>query len=455
MPPIAMHVASETFCERNFAFSLYEMSSPLKTAAGAAVVASLLTVIACGSSGDPGGSTVPDDLTSSGSSGASGTSGSSGDFGGSCGSFGSSGTSGGGKECAAQEAAASLTKRPVDIIFVIDNSGSMSGEIAEVEKQINLNFATLIEASKIDYRVIMLAKHGNFAQQSICVAAPLSGTSCKPIPAEPVESAKFFQHSKFISSFNALCRVVDSFSKADDFNKHPTGYGALLRANAAKVIVAITDDRVSTGQQEGCNKPYDDQNNVSGGNVVSTFETDLLALPGAPFGTPGKPNYTFHSIIGVAPFDNADLTKAHPPTAPIVTGKCSPGSENPGTGYQALSVKSGGLRYPSCGLNYTTIFKEIAKGVIEGAKVACEFPVPAAPAGQTLDLATVVPHYTPGAGGAGKDFTQVPNLAACAPDKFYIENNTIKLCPTTCTDVQADPKAAIKVLFGCAVKAAN
>ena len=431
------------------------MNSSVKPALGVAVLSCLLTAVACGSGptlGDPG-FTDPN-LSSSGASGQSSGEGSSG-FGSSGASSGTSGASGG-VECAAQEASASLTKRPVDIIFAIDNSGSMSGEIAEVEKQINQNFATLIEASKIDYRVIMIAKHGANSAQRVCVSAPLSGTNCTPPPAVPAETAKFYQHSKFVSSFNALCRIVDSFSKPDDDNKHPTGYGSLLRANASKVIVVITDDRVSTNQPEGCVKPYDDKNTAVGGGEASTaFENDLFALPGAPFGTAAKRNYTFHSIIGLAPFDNADLTKAHPTASPIITGKCTPGSENPGTGYQSLSMKSGGLRYPSCGLNYTTIFQEIAKGVIDGAKVACEFPVPAAPAGQTLDLATVVPRYTPGGGGAGKDFGQIANAAACAADKFYIENGVIKLCKATCDAVQADPKAAIKVSFGCAVKGAN
>lgn len=430
------------------------MSSTLKTVAGVAVVSSLLTVLACGSSSDdPGAGGGDDGLTSSGSSGASG---SSGDFG-TSGSSGQSSGSSGGKECAAQEAAASLTKRPVDIVFVIDNSGSMSDEIAETEKQINQNFANIIDASNIDYRVIMLSQHGKNSSQRICVSAPLSGATCAPTPpAEPVETAKFFHHSKFISSYNALCRVVDSFAKTDDLNKHPTGYGALLRANASKVIVVITDDRVSTSQPEGCSKPYNDNNTVAGGDTASTqFENDLLALPGSPFGTAAKRNYTFHSIIALAPFDAADLKKAHPPTAPIILDKCQGGAQNPGTGYQSLSVKTGGLRYPTCGHDYTTIFQEIAKGVVEGAKVACDFPVPPAPEGQTLDLATVVPHYTPGAGGAGKDFGQVANVGACAADKFYIENNTIKLCPATCDAVQADPKASIKVLFGCAPKGAN
>jgi hypothetical protein len=434
------------------------MSSKLKTVAGVAVVSSLLTVIACGSSGEAPGEFGEDNLNASSSSGTSGTSGgSSGDFGTSGGTSGSSGSSGG-TECAAQEAAATLTKSPVDIIFVIDNSGSMSGEIAEVEKQINDNFATIIEASKIDYRVIMVTRHGANTSQRVCVKAPLSGAAtCTPAPAQPVETAKFFHHSVNVQSTDAWCRLDEFYAKTDEFGKHPTGWGSLLRAAALKVFVVISDDRVSCSFG---GTTYNDR--VSAGTTVAdgtaaaaAFDSRILALSPAQFGTAAKRNYVWHSIIALKEFDSGDKTKAHPSTAPIVTDICTPGAQQPATGHQAMSKLTGGLRYPTCGLDYTTIFTEMAKGVISGAKVACEFPVPPAPAGQTLDLATVVPHYTPGAGGAGKDFAQVANAAACAADKFYIENNAIKLCPATCDAVQADPKAAIKVIFGCAIKGAN
>lgn len=363
---------------------------------------------------------------------------------------------GSGAECAEQQAPATYAKRPVDIIFAIDNSSSMSDEIAEVEKQINTNFASIIDASPVDYRVIMLSRHGDNTTQRICVRAPLSGTNCDPVPDAPAETARFFQYSKFVTSYNALCRIVDSFDKPDDFNEHPAGYGELLRPDAFKVIVVISDDRVSTAQPAGCYKPYDDENSAQGAGTASTsFENDLLSLPGHPFGTQGNRNYVFHSIVGVNPFDEADLSKAYPWTAPISTGHCGPTVEHAGTGYQALSMKTGGLRYPTCGLDYTTIFREIAKGVIDGATVACELPIPAAPQGQTLDLSTVVPRYSPGGTMPPVDFGQVPNAGACQANKFYIEGEKIKLCPATCAEVQANPNAGLKVFYGCAVKGAN
>jgi len=60
---------------------------------------------------------------------------------------------------------------------VIDNSGSMTDEIVEVEEQINLNFAAIIDSAvpAIDYRVVMVSAFGDSGDQEICVGAPLGG----------------------------------------------------------------------------------------------------------------------------------------------------------------------------------------------------------------------------------------------------------------------------------------
>ena len=94
--------------------------------------------------------------------------------------------------CASVSAAANLTKKPVDIIFVIDNSSSMTSEIVSVQNNINQNFADIIGKSGLDYRVIMLSHHGSAtADQSICVSQPLSGNAtCMPPPNRPTNTAR-------------------------------------------------------------------------------------------------------------------------------------------------------------------------------------------------------------------------------------------------------------------------
>lgn len=355
--------------------------------------------------------------------------------------------------CVAKEAEAIEGSRPIDIVFLIDNSDSMSEEIGEVEKQINQNFASIIEASNTDYRVIMLSNHGAHdgtgLLQRVCVGAPLSGGSCNPIPGKPVESARFFHHNIIVNSTDAFCRILQTFNAPDLDGSHPQGWGALLRPNAFKVFAIITDDRVDAS----CNGlGFDDKtvDPVSGTTAASSFESALYALS-PQFGNFNRRNYVWHSIIGVAPFDANDLSKPHPADAPIVAEKCTPSSIAPGTGYQALSKLSGGLRYPTCGLNYTTIFQAMAKDVISKKILACDYALPTSSSEGTIDPATAVVRYT-ASSGVVTDFEQVPSAGACAANKFYIEEGRVRLCADACLLVQNDADAKVKILFGCKPK---
>lgn len=360
--------------------------------------------------------------------------------------------------CVAKEAEAVTGVRPVDIIFAIDNSDSMSEEIGEVEQQINVNFASIIEASKVDYRVVMLSNHGSHSPsssiQQICVQSPLSSTSCKPIPPTPAEKPpRFFHHNIIINSLDALCQILTTYNLPDRDGNHPQGWAALLRPNAFKVFAIITDDHVAVGPCGGSLVRFDDKvdDPISAMNTANAFETALFALNPPHFGSAVRRNYIWHSIVGVTPFDSNDKTKPYPPSAPLTSKQCNPGAVAPGLGYQALSQITGGLRYPTCGLDYTTIFKAMAKDVIDNAVLPCDYPLPANPSGGTIDPDTAVIRYT--SGTTVTDFERVANEAACGPKKFFIENERIKLCGDACITIQSDPNAQVKILFGCLPKA--
>jgi hypothetical protein len=333
--------------------------------------------------------------------------------------------------CAQVSADGTLVKKPVDIIFIIDNSGSMTEEIIGVQNNINTNFATIINASGLDYRVIMLSHHGLATSQRICVSMPLSGnTTCTPPPTVPVNTAKFFHYDYDIQSTDSLTKALNTYNLADVHGLAPTGWSGWLRKDAVKMFVEITDDQSTM--------------------AAATFDTQLLAKTPQMFGDVNQRNYIFHSIIGVA--NNNPVTKPWLPSDPVQTTKCGTGAVNTGPQYQDLSKMTGGLRFPICQYaNFDGVFQEIAKGVVQGAQVACEFAVPTPPNGQMIDLATVVVDYTPSTGGANQSFTQVANAAACAGDSFYIENSKIILCPNTCTTIKGDVMAKVKVLFDCAV----
>jgi hypothetical protein len=143
--------------------------------------------------------------------------------------------------CGEQMSTATIgEERSVDVIFVIDNSGSMSDEIKSVESHINDDFARIIEESGADYRVIMLSNHGSSDYQLICVKAPLSGTTCSPIPAAPVNGARFFQYDFNVQSWDSLCRILETFDAPDIHNFTTTGWQEWLRPEALKVFVAET-----------------------------------------------------------------------------------------------------------------------------------------------------------------------------------------------------------------------
>lgn len=382
-------------------------------------------------------------------------------------SNGSGGGNGGAEPCVQEEAEATLINRPVDIIFVIDNSGSMSNEIEDVEEQITLNFASILDDAEppIDYRVIMVSEFGDFDDKAICVAEPLGGIEdndtdghCDDIPDEPINGPKFFHHAPNnddpgVDSHNALCQLGHYFDKADRFGLQPNGYQQVLRDDAFKFFVVVTDDRPDNENKDCTFGTYDDDNDPDEALVMAdSWDADMLALSPTHFGSASERNYTFHSIISLEPY-LADAQNEygfpHPPDAslaPITPEECQPSAQNPGVGYQALSIKTGGARFPTCGLDYTLMFELMALGVIEGAAVACEFVIPDPPVGEELELDTVVVEYT--ANGNTVELQQV-DKDNCTANGFYFEDDLIKLCPEVCAIVQADEDANVGIKFGC------
>ncbi len=361
--------------------------------------------------------------------------------------------------CAAQSAAATLEKKPVDIVFIIDNSGSMTDEIVGVQNNININFAQIIEQSGIDYRVIMIADHGLAnPNESVCIEAPLSGIpagGCVAPPATPVNNPpKFYHFNDTILSTDSWCRMIEYYNQPDNTGSTAVGWKEWLRPEAYKTFIEITDDRVSCTATTGDN--FNDSDTLAGGDAAAIkFDQALTTLDPVQFGTPAARNYTWYSIVGLA--SNNPVTQPYVPADPILLGTCT-GAVQSGTGYQSLSVMTNGLRFPLCEIgSYDAVFKAIADGVIAGSKVACDFPVPAAPMGQKVDLNTVEVQYTPAGMGAATNLKKVADLASCAADSFYLDvvAKQVYLCPDTCTVVQKDDAAKIDVLFACEIGMSN
>ena len=376
-------------------------------------------------------------------------------------------TGAGGKDsCAQLSTDATLEDRPVDIIFVVGNNGSMAQEIAAVEENINANFAQVIEASGIDYRVIMLSRSGSH-QFNVCVEAPLGGVPVGGCPsqtsnAEPVNAAKFFHYSAIINSDDSWCKILGTYDGTipDEYGLAPNGWSQWLRPGTAKVFVLLTDSSLNCLHQgseldDGPQSPSASDIPIAEAEALE-FDALLRGLSAEHFGTEDDRLYFFHSIIGLQAKDANDPTSPWLSADPFTLAKCSaPGGVNavsPALGYQALSKLSLGLRFPICEFaNFDVVFNTIAQGIITGAAVECSFPIPDPGNGQTIDPDTVEIEFT--SNGVPQTFSQVPTVADCAEDSFYIEGGVIHLCDQTCDEVQAAIDANIEILFGCELDA--
>lgn len=348
---------------------------------------------------------------------------------------GDSSSSGGGQSCATQQAEAKVERQPVDIILAIDNSGSMQDEIDAVERNINVNFANILQSSGVDYRVILISRHEKKGREtSICVSAPLSANeTCSPTPDRPAFSERFFHYSRKLESLDSLVKLVETFdgTEEDEFDLAPEGWGSWLRPGAAKVFLEITDD---------------DSTEMSAQQFVAA-----ITAKSDQFGTASAPSFRFHSITGIV--EKPEPAEPWRPEEPIQTKKCTGNSdkvENAGEVYQELSRATGGLRFPLCQYTaFDVVFDTIAKDVVTHAGLQCEVEIPPPPPGRELDLAKVAVAYDAGDGSAPQTFGQAMSAAQCVPSAFYVDAGKIRLCPETCAAAQHGKNPKLDVLFTC------
>lgn len=466
------------------------------------VAAAALSILALGyaCSDDPGSELDPDGNPSSANTGGDATSGNGGggdlNIGGNINNTGGSGGS-----CVDLDLEPQFEQLPADIIFIIDNSGSMGDEINEIESNINNNFASIISSSGIDYRVIMLTAHGGSSyllqpSAPVCITQPLSSLpttdanpadgipdSCDGPPGEV--PSQFYHYDVFqgggsstgVQSTDGLCILLetlygsDAGGPADEWGRHPEGWIKWLRPEAVKVFVMVTDDRTSCTPKLPMfpNAPQLlDQvttgTMVADGKVAATrFDALLTSLAPDQFGTPENRNYIWYSIVGVQP--KANPAEGYSWQEDIVTqdGDC-PGADNANnlaysanTGNQWLSKGTKGLRFPVCATGeYDTVFNSIANGVIKSTAIPCSFDLPAPDNFQEPDLNTLSIIYTPGdVPGPEDELNRVPSPEACGvlDNAFWIDTsvipNRINLCPETCERVEEDSLAEIGVRYQC------
>jgi hypothetical protein len=352
--------------------------------------------------------------------------------------------------CAMQstEASAGLDKQ-VDVLFVIDNSGSMGEEIAAIRRNIDQSFARIVEESRVDYRVLVLSAFGTEGT-SVCIEPPLAGAPCAD-GLYATNGDRFFHYHLPIDSFDPWCKLLSALDRPDPNGRAPGGLKAWLRPDAEKVIVAITDDSPSCTYQGGGESqpvvfgapgadPYED---------ALLFHQTLLAAAPEQLGVAPDARYAFYAFVGLSP--HADATAPWFPHEPLQAELCDTAA-SPGLGYQALSVITDALRYPVCeGRGFDAVLRVLARSVVESAKAECSFQLPAPPRGQFLNKDTIHVEYRPRGDGEAVDIRQVAEEGRCDDHAFLLRGDRIELCRQACAIVEADRAAALRVLYGCLV----
>ncbi len=365
--------------------------------------------------------------------------------------------------CADAAGNATIVRRPADIIVVVDNSSSMSAEIDAVVARINMDFATILANADIDYRVILVSRHGptglsanSCDDHGICIGDGLAGGACDPV-GPPKLTDRFKHYSICINSEDSFRKLASSFDRsppswAGSFK--PSGY-----FDADDELVALSDapDGWSTWLRPGATRTFleitDDDSNESD----SRFKAWMYSKDPGFFGTEDNPNWIFHSILGMD--ENDPATDPWLPDDPIVSEECNVPGVGRGSGagedYQRLSRESEGLRFPICqNSNFNVIFQAVATDVVSGSTVPCRFTPDAVSGGPVPDYDRVIVIYEPGE-GTTRRLAQVANAGECGEDNFYVESDQIQLCPSTCSVVEADAQAQISVRVACTSECGN
>ena len=284
---------------------------------------------------------------------------------------------------------------PVDVIFVVDNSGSMQEEEASVQASLN-DFSQAIDSVDIDLRVILISNY------NICVPPPLGSGACPDDDDNPPE----FTHIDYtVQSTDALYILTNSVVGPQ--------LNSLTRSSSVKHVVVISDDESARSAEE--------------------FDQAFRAM------APKYEGYRFHAIVSSAP----------PDTAP-----CFNVSANVGQVYMDLVEMREGILGDLCQQEFAPVLDELATMVMTSTPVACSWPVPDPPDGEALDPLAVELHVE--VDGFEEIISRVDDLDACAGGEgWYFTPSLsdpleVEVCPETCSRLQESANADVAIVFPCA-----
>jgi hypothetical protein len=315
--------------------------------------------------------------------------------------------------CVSSTASAALQK--VNLVFMYDRSGSMGDKDSNSSFDPNLKWIPVGTGMKAFFK-----DPGSNTMNASLAFFPSAGdvtANCTANYAVPKVALSPADSSAFVTA-------IDSTKPQGGTPTVPALQGALSyaktiaqqRPDEKTVVVLVTDGEpgfmIDGVFQGGCT------------NVVNDIDHVAALAADAFKGTPALPTY----VIGVGPSLN-NLNKI------AAAG-----------GTQAAQMVSVDDPTKTAGAFQASLDK------IRGSIISCDFAMPPAPAGKTLDVdavnvaltgasgETILSYSKDCAGGTGWRYD---NLAA--PSR-------VQLCPSTCDQARRDSQGKLTVAFGCKTK---
>lgn len=292
---------------------------------------------------------------------------------------------------------------PIDIIWVIDTSGSMENEAESVQNNMQA-FAMAIGAVGLDWHVVMIS-----TQAFVNVPEPLA--------SDP----RYLLINRDVSSNEPLRALLAEFP---NYQHH-------LRRRAFTHFVAVTDDESDLMWES-----FRDQmrTNLGRNFVFHTISSELA----------GPPSFMY------------------PDGEPCTTGSGFPpeGAAAPGVEYWELAAATGGRTFSICTPpeEWESLFDTLTTAIAVPQRIPCEYELPT-PASGMLNFYQVNVRYTSGA-GATTTFPYAYDRDAgeidCTTGGWYYDiapqNGTptrIVLCPSSCESISGDTSGRVDVELGC------
>ena len=370
--------------------------------------------------------------------------------------------------CTSASVEAVVERLPVDIIWMVDSSTSMQPAIEQVQAGLN-DFASVIDAAGLDYRVVMLSLRGvgettlpAGRRYQVCIPPPLGGASCADNPPLFYQVPVDVRSTQPLEQFLGTLGQTAGYAAADERGSAP--WLDLLRTEATKTIVIVTDDNARMVERSGSTFVAGAGGGTSGDPVATGdwFETTTDVSDGSnPFNSLTLPEgildprwgglfdgYVFSALYGWGSDTDPSVACTYP-------GGGTPPSSGPT--YTELVTRRAGVRARICDgpSAWEPFFDGIATAVERTSRIDCSIPIPPAPDGMTFERNRINVLIDDGTGPV--TVFKVPSAADC-DDRggWYYDDDAaptaVVLCPASCARVQptGGVTTRVDVQFGCA-----